>query len=85
MREHDESPEDIVQPIGPVAGGGQVIIPRTDLVADLGPHVKGEAPGSEEDSESFEDDADLLSSGRSPEFEHLRKPPRLPGKPEAES
>ena len=88
MRERDQTPtpDDIIQPVTPGVGGGQVIVPKTDTVESVGPHVQGEDPGSEEDRDSPEGDADLLGSGSSPEFQHLRKPPPLPdAKPGANS
>jgi hypothetical protein len=76
-RDRDQSPEEIVQPLSPGVGGGQVVIPRTEEIDDVKPHVKGEDPGSEEDRDSPEADDDLFDSGESPEFEHLRTPPDL--------
>jgi hypothetical protein len=76
-RDRDQSPEEIVQPLSPGVGGGQVVIPTTEEFDDVKPRVKGEDPGSEEDRDSPEADDDLFDSGESPEFEHLRRPPDL--------
>jgi hypothetical protein len=80
-RDRDQSPEEIVEPLSPGVGGGQVVIPKTDQLDDVGPHVKGEDPGSEDDRDSPEADDDLFDSGESPEFEHLRRPPDLSNPP----
>lgn len=86
MRERDHSSEEIIQPVASGVGGGQVLVPRTEPISDGEPHVKGEVPGSEQDSDGFEGDEDLANSASSAEFEHLRKPPILPDrKPETKS
>lgn len=80
-RDRDQSPEEIVEPLSPGVGGGQVVVPKTEDVDAVKPHVKGEDVDAEIDRDSPEADDDLLDSGESPEFEHLRRPPDLSNPP----
>ena len=56
-------------------GVGDIITDATDLNPE--PTSADLALDDEEDRNDFDNDDDLENAGSSPEFEHLRKPPRL--------